>query len=59
MKVVLTKCVKAYVCRSLQINCTAWLTWTVAGGTLLNLYSRYRLPKVVHAESLLQIRWAC
>lgn len=42
-----------------QVKCTAWLTWTVAGGTLLNLYSRFRLPRVVHAESLLQIPWAC
>lgn len=42
-----------------QVKCTAWLTWTVAGGMLLNLYSRFRLPRVVHAESLLQIPWAC
>ena len=39
--------------------CHVWLTRTAAGGALLNVYSRYRLPRVVHAESLLQIPWAC
>lgn len=38
--------------------CHAWLTWNAAGGTLLNVYSRRRLRRVVRVESLLQIPWA-